>query len=293
MECCPWNSPAQNTGMGSLSFFQGIFPTQGSNPGLMNCRQILYQLNHRVTNSRTWLSGWTELNWTAKSLNKSILKEINPGYSLEGVRLKLKLQYPGHLRRRTEPLEKTLVLGKIEGKARMGDRGWGGWITSLTPNKHEFAQTLGDTEGQGILASCSPWDCKESNNTEGLNNNLSPLHLALLLVFCLFLFFFFWNILLCCLILPHLLFLFHVFGSLVTFPNLVEVPPCRRRFVCLRSRHQMLALGVTPMCAVWVFMCGGLTAVGALPSVPDLWPSWLPHPVLSGGWWLLLGHTGS
>ena len=43
----PWNSPGQNTGMGSLSLLQGIFPTQGSNPGLLHCRQILYQLNHQ------------------------------------------------------------------------------------------------------------------------------------------------------------------------------------------------------------------------------------------------------
>ena len=43
----PWNSPGQNTGVGSLSLLQGIFPTQGSNPGLLNCRQILYQLSHK------------------------------------------------------------------------------------------------------------------------------------------------------------------------------------------------------------------------------------------------------
>ena len=44
---CPWNSPGQNTGVGSLSLLQGIFPTQGSNPGLPHCRQILYQLSHK------------------------------------------------------------------------------------------------------------------------------------------------------------------------------------------------------------------------------------------------------
>ena len=44
--CSPWNSPGQNTGMGSQSLLQGIFPTQGSNPGLQHCRQILYQLSH-------------------------------------------------------------------------------------------------------------------------------------------------------------------------------------------------------------------------------------------------------
>ena len=57
----------------------------------------------------------TELNWTARRSNQSILKEINPEYSLEGMMLKLKLQCFGHLMRRTDSLEKTLMLGKIEG----------------------------------------------------------------------------------------------------------------------------------------------------------------------------------
>ena len=56
--------------------------------------------------------------WTARRSNKSILKEINPEYSLEGLMLKLKLQYFGHLLQRADSLEKTLMLGKIEGKRR-------------------------------------------------------------------------------------------------------------------------------------------------------------------------------
>ena len=58
--------------------------------------------------------------WTARRSNQSILKEINPEYSLEGLMLKLKLQYSGHLMRRADSLEKTLMLGKIEGKERRG-----------------------------------------------------------------------------------------------------------------------------------------------------------------------------
>ena len=57
-------------------------------------------------------------SWTARRSNQSILKEINPEYSLEGLMLKLKLQYFGHLMRRTDSLEKTLMLGKIEGRRR-------------------------------------------------------------------------------------------------------------------------------------------------------------------------------
>ena len=58
--------------------------------------------------------------WNARTANKSILKEISPDYSLEGLMLKLKLQYFGHLMRRTDSLEKTLRLGKIEGRRRRG-----------------------------------------------------------------------------------------------------------------------------------------------------------------------------
>ena len=58
--------------------------------------------------------------WTARRSNQSVLKEINPEYSLEGLMLKLKLQYSGHLVRRTNSLEKTLMLGEIEGRRRRG-----------------------------------------------------------------------------------------------------------------------------------------------------------------------------
>ena len=69
--------------------------------------------------------------WTARKSNQSILQEINPEYSLEGLMLKLKLQYFGHLMQRTDSLEKTLMLGKIEGRRR---RGWQRmrWLDGLT-----------------------------------------------------------------------------------------------------------------------------------------------------------------
>ena len=69
---------------------------------------------------------------TARRSNQSILKEIGPEYSLEGLMLKLKLQYFGHLMRRTDSLEKTLMLGKIEGGKEGDDRGWDGWMASPT-----------------------------------------------------------------------------------------------------------------------------------------------------------------
>ena len=64
--------------------------------------------------------------WTARRSNQSIIKEINPEYSLERQMLKLKLQYLGHMMRRTDSLEKTLMLGKMEGKRRRGYRGQDG-----------------------------------------------------------------------------------------------------------------------------------------------------------------------
>ena len=69
--------------------------------------------------------------WTARISNQSILKEISPGCSLEGLMLKLKLQYFGHFMQRVDSLEKTVMLGGI-GDRRRGDRGWGGWMASLT-----------------------------------------------------------------------------------------------------------------------------------------------------------------
>ena len=69
--------------------------------------------------------------WTARKSNHSILKEISPGYSLEGLMLKLKLQYFGHLMLRTDSLEKALMLGKIEGRRRRGRQRMS-WLDGIT-----------------------------------------------------------------------------------------------------------------------------------------------------------------
>ena len=69
--------------------------------------------------------------WTAKRLDQSILKELNPEYSLEGLMLKLKLQYSGHLMRRNDSLEKTLILGNIEGGRRRGQQRMR-WLDGIT-----------------------------------------------------------------------------------------------------------------------------------------------------------------
>ena len=94
--------------------------------------------------------------------------EISPEYSLEGLMLKLQLQYSGHLMRRTDSLEKTLMLGRIEGRRRGRQREeMVGWHHRL--NGHEFEQALRVGDGQGSLVCYSPWGCKELDTTEGLN----------------------------------------------------------------------------------------------------------------------------
>ena len=113
--------------------------------------------------------------WTARRSNQSIPKEISPEYSLEGLMLKLKFQYFGHLMWRTDFLEKTPMLGKIEGRRRRGQQrkkmiGWHHWLEG-----HEFEQAPGVGNGQRNLACCSLWGCKESDMTEQLNwTELNP-----------------------------------------------------------------------------------------------------------------------
>ena len=154
MDYSPWNSPGKNTEVGSLPLLRGIFPTQELNPGLPHCGWILYQLSHqgnpegkKIPNSSLlelciWRKGHTQFQislallsylvgcwrrllrvpWTGRGSNQSVLKEINPEYSLHGLMLKLKLQYFGHLMQRADSLKKTLMLGRTEGKRRKGQQ---------------------------------------------------------------------------------------------------------------------------------------------------------------------------
>ena len=105
--------------------------------------------------------------WTARRSSQSILKEISPEYSLEGLMLKLKLQYFGHLMLRTDSLEKTLILRKIEGGRRGQQRmRWLDGITNSMNMNLSKSQELGmDREAW----SYSPWSCKELDMTEWLN----------------------------------------------------------------------------------------------------------------------------
>ena len=99
----------------------------------------------------------------ARRSNQSILKEVNPEYSLGGLMVKLKLQNFGHLMQRTNSLEKALMLGKIESRRRGRQDEVVGWHHRL--DGHEFKQVLEVGDGQGSLACCSPWGHEESDMT--------------------------------------------------------------------------------------------------------------------------------
>ena len=105
--------------------------------------------------------------WTARISNQSILKEISPKYSLEG--LMLKLQYFGHLMRRADSFEKILMLGKIEGRRRRGQQRMR-WLDGITDSMDMSLGTLQKlVMDQGGLVCCGSWGCKELDTTERLN----------------------------------------------------------------------------------------------------------------------------
>ena len=104
--------------------------------------------------------------WTARRSIQSILKEISPGCSLEGLMLKLKLQYFGHPMQRADSLEKTLMLRKIEGRRRRGQ--WRmRWLDGITNTMDMGLDGVGD--GQGGLACCGSWGHKVLDTTKRLN----------------------------------------------------------------------------------------------------------------------------
>ena len=88
----PWNSPGQNNGVGSHFLLQGIFPTQGSNPGLWHCRQILYQLSHKESQADAYLPCGTETGFVPKEpLTCHVQALLEGGYCLSTVTTEVKL----------------------------------------------------------------------------------------------------------------------------------------------------------------------------------------------------------
>ena len=131
--------------------------------------ELDYKESWRIDAFELWC--WRRLlrvPWTAGRSNQSILKEISPKYSLEGLMLKLKLQSFGHLMWRTDSLEKTLMLGKIEGERRRGRQRMR-WFNGITDSTDMSLSKLRELVMEGEAWRAAVWGCKELNIIEWLN----------------------------------------------------------------------------------------------------------------------------
>ena len=163
---------------GSCEILHGISQVRILEYSFSSSHVWIQELEHKVDlvlKNRCFQSGAGEdflrAPWTARRSNHSILKEIKPEYSLEGLMLKLEHQHFGHLMQRAGSLEKNPDARKH----------WGQGGKGVTEDEivgchhqlkgHEFEQTQGDSEGQGNLVCSSLWDCRESDATYQLKNN--------------------------------------------------------------------------------------------------------------------------
>ena len=170
----PWRKSYDQTGQHKKQrhYFASKGPSSQSY-GFSSSHVWMWELDYKETKHRRidvfelWCwRRYLRVPWNARRSNQLILQEISPEYSLEGLMLKLKLQYFGHLMQRTYSFEKTQMMGKIEGRRR----GWPRrWLDGITDSMDEFKLAPEVSDRQGSLVCCSPWGHKESYMTEWLN----------------------------------------------------------------------------------------------------------------------------
>ena len=145
---------------------RGLWSIACIKTAVISLLRFLYENSFRCLIEIVVLERFWRVTWTTRRSNQSILKDIKPEYSLEGLMLKLKLQYFGHLMQRADSLEKKPWCWEILKAGGEGDnRGWDGWMAS----GHGFGWTPGVGDGQRGLACWGSWGRKESDTTERMN----------------------------------------------------------------------------------------------------------------------------
>ena len=124
----------------------------------------------RIDAFELWCRSLLRVPWTTRRSNQSILKEISPGFSLDGLMLKLKLQYFGRLMRRADSFEMTLMLERLKAGGEGNDRGLDGWMASSTRWTWVWVDS-GSWRWTGGLVCCISWGCKESGHNRATELN--------------------------------------------------------------------------------------------------------------------------